>query len=303
MIAPRLSGDVVLMPATAGELVQGTIDGIHIHVSAPIDRFSAAVFFPDDRPLTGPPGRSKALAALQLLLRNVGLPERGRVGLWSGVPAGKGLGSSTADIGATLFSAAALHRIALSPMEAARLALAVEPTDGSIFPGIVAFDHREGRFLEPLGEAPPVAVVLLDPGGTVDTVAFNAIDRAALLARNEPITREAFALARAGVRASDVRLLGEASTLSARAHQAVLPKPLLEPAIAAGQRLGAAGVCVAHSGTALGILFDARRDDLQAATATLAARLGCPSRLVRLVSGGPRLLSRAVATGAAPGLS
>jgi L-threonine kinase len=288
----------VWLPATAGELVQGAIEGVHVHVSAPIDWFVAAEFIPDGRPLRGPAMRSKALAAVRALLASRELPAAGEVRLRSDVPPGKGLGSSTADIGAALFAAAAAYGLELSSDEAARLALAVEPTDGSLFPGIVAFDHRDGRWLEPLGEPPPVAIVLLDPGGTVDTLVYNAVDRAALLARHEAATREALAMARAAIQAGDVTLLGAAATLSALTHQAILPKPLLEPALATGRAAGAAGVCVAHSGTVLGILFDARRTDSAEETRWIARRLGCPARLVRLVSGGPRPVLPTVATAA-----
>jgi L-threonine kinase len=285
----------VWLPATAGELVQGTVDGVHVHVSAPIDWYAAADFVRDDAPLRGPAARPKALAALRALLASRGLPERGRLRIVSEVPPGKGLGSSTADIGAALFAAARAYGLALTSEEAAQLALAIEPTDGSLFPGIVAFDHREGRWVEPLGEPPPVAIVLLDPGGVVDTVAYNAVDRSAVLALNEAITREALAMARAAVRAGDVALLGEAASLSATAHQTILPKPLLSAALSAGREAGGAGVCVAHSGTALGILFDARRVDLEAVCWWVARRLDCPTRLVHLVSGGPRLVPPAVA--------
>ncbi|MCS6801270.1 MAG: GHMP kinase [Chloroflexota bacterium] len=288
----------VWTPATAGELVQGMIDGIHVHVSAPIDWYVAAEMDLDGRPLRGPTGRPKALAALRTFLERRGLPARGMLRLCSTVPPGKGLGSSTADIGAALFAAARAFGVALSAEEATRLALTVEPTDGSLFPGIVVFDHRDGRWLEPLGDPPPVAVVLLDPGGTVDTVAYNAVDRSAALARHEPQTREAVAMVRAALRAGDVALLGAAATLSATTHQALLPKPLLAPALSAGREAGAVGVCVAHSGTAIGILFDARRADAEAACRWIARRLGCPARLVRLVSGGPRFSRAEVASGA-----
>jgi L-threonine kinase len=235
-------------------------------------------------------------AALRALVARRQLPATGEARLRSTVPPGKGLGSSTADVGAALFALAAAHGITLASEEAARIALTVEPTDGSLFPGIVAFDHREGRWFEALGDPPPVVIVLLDPGGTVDTVAYNAVDRSAVLRRNEPRTREALAMARAAMRAGDVALLGAAATLSAMTHQPVLPKPLLGPAIAAAREVGAAGVCVAHSGTAVGILLDARRADAEAARAWVTRRLACPARLVRLVSGGPRFSRREVAT-------
>jgi L-threonine kinase len=78
--------------------------------------------------------------------------------------------------------------------------------------------------------------------------------------------------------------------LSARGHQNLLSKPLLEPAIAVGADLGAAGVCVAHSGTAIGIIFDGHATDAIGERGWIARRLGCPASVVRLVGGGPRRL-------------
>ena len=53
------------------------------------------------------------------------------------------------------------------PVEIARLALAIEPTDGSLFPGVVVFDHRRGAVYEPLGPAPALDIVVLDFGSKI----------------------------------------------------------------------------------------------------------------------------------------
>ncbi|GIW12052.1 MAG: GHMP kinase [Dehalococcoidia bacterium] len=277
------------------------VEGVHLHVSAPIDRFAQAAFLPLPLPLSGPPDRPKALAAVARLLEEQGLPRQGRLWIWSSLPRGKGLGSSTADIGAALFATATAHGVVLSSLAAARLALRVEPTDGSLFPGLVVFDHREGRWLELLGPPPPVACVVLDPGGTVDTLAFNARDQRAHLRANEPLIREALAMVRAACREGDVTLLGAAATLSAQAHQAVLEKPLLPLALARAREAGAAGVAVAHSGTVIVALFDRRRADVAAAARWLARQLGCPAWVATLISGGPRF-ERAWLAGIAAGL-
>lgn len=215
------------LPATCGELVQGTLDGVPCLVSCPIDTYSVAEIHlkttpgwevPCDAPKTG--------AALQAGLAYLGGgPGGGRLRLASQVPRGRGYGSSTADIGATLYALGQALGQNLAPEQAARLAVAVEPSDSSLFPGLALFDHRSGRFHESWGPAPPLAVLLIDPGGEVDTLAFNRIDHRKTLARLASQHREAFNLLRQGLAGGDWGAVGEAASLSARVHQAVLPNP------------------------------------------------------------------------------
>ena len=49
-----------------------------------------------------------------------------------------------------------------------------------MFPGIALIDHRCGSIAESLGPPPPMEVIVIDTGGTVDTLEFNRIDRTAL---------------------------------------------------------------------------------------------------------------------------
>jgi L-threonine kinase len=136
-------------------------------------------------------------------------------------------------------------------------------------------------------------VVVLDPGGVVDTLAFNQLDHRGGLDRLAPRHREAFALIREGLRQGNLRALGAAATLSARAHQAILANPLLEPTLSLARDVNALGVCRAHSGTLLGLLLDPKDADVPAITAH-AVRRFAPAVTVfsrPLVSGGLRLLT------------
>ena len=74
----------------------------------------------------------------------------------------------------------------LVPSEVARLAVHVEPTDSSLFPGLALWDHRYGHVYEDLGAPPALTVVILDPGGVVDTLAFNQFDYREVLGRLAP---------------------------------------------------------------------------------------------------------------------
>lgn len=53
-------------------------------------------------------------------------------------------------------------------------------------------------------------------------------------------------------------MLGRVATASARINERFLPKPRLTEIEAIGDRFGAIGVQVAHSGTVVGLMFDGR---------------------------------------------
>jgi L-threonine kinase len=282
------------LPATCGELVQGTLDGMPCLVSCPIGRYSLAEV--RLRPGPGwdvPPDAAKATAALRDGLAYLDRSgSGGRLRLVTDLPRGRGYASSTADIGATLFALGRAMGHPLASVEAARLAVGVEPSDSTLFPGLALFDHRGGSFHESLGPAPSLSVVVLDPGGEVDTLAFNRVDHRGTLHRLAPEHRRAFALLREGLEQRDWGALGEAVTLSACAHQAILPDPLLEPALALAREVGALGVCRAHSGTLLGLLLDPVHADVPAIGDFVAHRLpkGVTAAPYPMVEGGPRYM-------------
>ncbi|MCS7002529.1 MAG: hypothetical protein NZ518_06755 [Dehalococcoidia bacterium] len=283
---------MALAPGAAGELAQGVVDGRHVHVSAPIDRFARAVFVRSESPLTGPPDCPKALAAVRAYLSERGRPLTGRLLIASDLPRGKGMASSTADIGAAIGAVAAAYGDPISALSVSRLALTIEPTDGSLLPGVALFDHRQGSVAETLGPAPPLAVAIFDPGGAVDTIAYNAVDRRAALEAVSATIRDAIAMIRAGVAAGDPIIVARAATMSAFAHQTIAPKPALEPVWREARDVGAIGVCVGHSGVIIGALFDARAADVTAALTRLRARV--PGRWIaaHLIDGGLRRVGR-----------
>lgn len=281
----------VAVPGTCGELVQGTLEGLPCLVSCPIACYSRAeVGFGPGTTWTVPPAASKTARALQAGLAYL---RRAASGGWvqhlTTLPRGRGYGSSTADIGAMLYALGEAAGQPLSPLAVARLAVQVEPTDSSLFPGLALWDHRQGQYYEPLGAAPTLTVVVLDAGGEVDTLAFNRQDHRAMLQRLAPQHRDAFQLLRHGLAQQDFGAIGAAATLSATVHQAILPNPLLDVALALAHDLGAMGICRAHSGTLLGLLLDPRHTEIPHAVALAAQRCGPTVRVFSrpLVGGGP----------------
>jgi L-threonine kinase len=173
------------------------------------------------------------------------------------------------------------------------LAASLEPTDSTLFPGLAVFSHRDGQRHELLGAVPPVEVLVLDPGGQVDTVQFNDLDHSATLSRLAADHLEAFALLKKSIATLDWAGVGQAATLSACAHQAILADDLGPVAWRLARDTRSLGVCRAHSGTLWGVLVDPLREDVNAIESYLTRRLppGIAMHRERLVDGGPRVLT------------
>lgn len=256
-------------PGTCGELVQGMTEGVDFLVTCPINQFSRAAVTVSRSDGNGPLVRgidhlpktrqavTATLAHLQDCLGVTGLVADAAIA--NPIPAGKGMGSSSADITAAVHATAQAAGVLLSPEAISGIALAVEPTDGVMFPGITMFDHRRGKILELLGNPPPMEVVVIDRGGQVDTLEFNRVDRAEQWKSVADATTEALELIREGIRRSDPALVGRGATISARAGSPEGAGPWVERASDFADAIGAVGVNVAHSGTVVGVLLDARK--------------------------------------------
>lgn len=258
-------------PGTCGELVQGMTGGAHFLVTCPINQFSratATLRVADPAESTAavrgidhlPKARRAVSAALEKLATHLGIANlTAEVTITNPIPAGKGMGSSSADITAAVGAAGMAAGYPFTPADIASIALSVEPTDGVMFPGIALIDHRCGSMAESLGAPPPLEVIVIDTGGTVDTLEFNRTDRTALWQEVASRTDEALELVREGIRRGDPELAGRGATISARAGCLPGVDKWVERAAEFVDEPGVVGINVAHSGTVVGILLDARQ--------------------------------------------
>ena len=270
-----MSGNVIgtataSAPGTCGELVQGMTGGAHFLVTCPINQFSRATVTlragEDGRSATEVSGidhlpkteRAVSAALEQLAARMGSKGLIAEVAIANPIPAGKGMGSSSADITAAIGAVGTAAGHPFSPQEIAKIALSVEPTDGVMFPGIALLDHRCGSIAESLGPPPPMEVIVIDTGGTVDTLEFNRVDRTDLWGKVATRTGEALELVREGILRGDPALVGRGATISARAGHLPEASEWVERAAAFADQQGVVGINVAHSGTVVGILLGAR---------------------------------------------
>ena len=125
------------MPGSCGELVQGTKEGVPFLVTCPIDLYTTVT-------VTDGVGQrqgfgAKSHAAFRRILDYLGeevFPCD--MTLASELPIGKGMASSSADIAAVCFAAAAALGKELTAAEVSRIAAGIEPTDGVFSPASCA---------------------------------------------------------------------------------------------------------------------------------------------------------------------
>jgi uncharacterized protein involved in propanediol utilization len=268
-----------------GEILQGVFEsGGRLRralITLPCPLYGSQAFFEPSDTSTGvtvtEPWRTKAGRAAELTLRTLGTPHAGgTLRLTSNIPPGRGFGSSTADVVATIgavYDAAGHHP---DPAQYAALAVAAETASDALMytHRAVLFAHREGEVVEDMGGAlMPLAVVGFgtsrDGTGT-DTL---ALPPARYTVWEVEAFRPLLGMARRAIRTGDVALLGRVSTASARLNQRHLPVPRLPELLRIADELGAAGLQVAHSGDVAGLIFDPGLPDLAARTDLARARL------------------------------
>ncbi len=303
MAAEILGTASVLAPGTCGELVQGMTGGVDFLVTCPINQFSRATVTVSrvDGPgnqVRGidhlPKTRQAVTATLSRLARCLGVHGLvADVAVANPIPVGKGMGSSSADITAAVCATGKAADCDLSPDDVAKIALAVEPTDGVMFPGIAMLDHRRGKVVELLGNPPPMEVIAIDRGGQVDTLEFNTVDREEHWRSLADATAEALELVREGIRRCDPELVGRGATISARAGGPDGAGPWVERAADFAAEIGAVGVNVAHSGTVVGILLDARKRQSKPAYREAHRAFAAAESVqhFRIIGGGARALA------------
>jgi len=258
----RLLGSAtVRAPGVCGELAQGVIEGIHFLVTCPVDFYSRVKvdIYSDGPGVEAPEDCDKAAAAVRRTLFHLkNAKVRAKLTINNPIPRGKGMASSSADLAAAIAATGLALGEEITPYQIAQIALSIEPTDGIMIPGVALFDHRAGIIRESLGPPPPMEIVALDLGGTVDTVQFNMVDRFQRWQSVDEQTGEALRLLRRGIEEQDPALVGRGASISAEASQTVLAKPRLAEVKEFAESVGAVGVNVGHSGTIMGVLLDAR---------------------------------------------
>ncbi|MHB8481658.1 MAG: GHMP family kinase ATP-binding protein [Nitrospiria bacterium] len=291
---------VLRVPGSCGELAQGRIDGVRLHITCPVNRYTWGVIGSCQQVRHPVGDKVNRLLYLIDVLRRKSERQRGlaslfakkRFTLYSELPVGKGMASSTADMTAALVLYQWMSGYSLKREEWVKLLLAVEPTDGIMFEGITLFDHYAGSFRISFGAPPPMEIIALEFEDTVDTVSFNQNDQKKTARLQTGTVLKSFHLIEEGIKEGSVQKIGEGATLSALSHQNIFRKPDLEKVLKLTLELGGVGVNIAHSGSMIGMLFNPGSVDFQMVKVKVKTLLGksLPMRCLRLRGGGIEFL-------------
>lgn len=242
-------------PGTFGELVQGELQNTPFLVTLPIRWGTRAAFFPGRHAHVEvyPAYRSKARRAAEEAARLLKRPG-GALSISSVIPVGKGMASSSADIVASMRAVAAAYRKTISPAHMARIAAAIEPSDGIMYPGIVAINPLTGLLLERFGPIPPAVIVGLVGPGRINTADHHR-RREAYTASQQGRLAEAVRLLRKAAELRQVGLLGQAGRISAEVQAERDSEDAMLAELLAKARRENWGMVIAHTGTVRGYLF------------------------------------------------
>lgn len=246
-----------------GELLQGVLpDGDqHFLVTLPIASWSTATFqysLCQSEVEVRPPHKRKSVQLARRLLDRFGASGGGFLEIVSDIPEGKGLASSSADLVATARAVGRALEHELDAIDFEALLREIEPSDGVMYPEVVAFYHREVRLRERLGVLPSMTIIAYDTGGQVDTISHNLHLRRFSEHEKREYQRLLKALGRA-VRSGDLPAVGAVATRSALMYAGKQTRPEVGHVLRLCEAVGGLGVALAHSGTMLGILL--RSDD------------------------------------------
>lgn len=245
---------------TCGELLQGVLpDGRAFHVSCPIDLVSEIAVRIRPAPAVTVTGlsddarttrRAIGIAAELLELGAVEIAVTRQTAL----PAAKGMASSTADVIAATRALAAASGQTVDAAALARLACSIEASDAVMYDGIVAAHQHTGALLRQWEWWPRYSIAMFVPLASRVTAETSFSGQHRLAGTYAELLDQVDG----AMRDRDARGVAIAATHSAQLNEAFAPNQLfaaLQPR--AAQEAGALGLCVGHSGTVCGLLFDA----------------------------------------------
>ena len=253
-------------PASCGEFVQGVLDNEEYLSSYAINLFSVATLEEGKEIIQK--GPSKSRRAMELVFEKFGLPvdatQNISLNIKSQIPVGKGMASSTADIGATIKATLSMLNKTLTGEEISKLAVKIEATDSLLLNQHSIFNPLTADIKKYLGGINDAKVVILEPDDILDTKSIRMTPNYKMYKmQNKEIIKKSFELLDEGLAKNDLNLIGKACTYSGLANENIHKKPFLEKIIDISDKYGCYGVNIAHSGTVIGILMNKEMDDIK----------------------------------------
>ncbi|HEU4737093.1 MAG TPA: hypothetical protein VFS48_08735 [Solirubrobacterales bacterium] len=244
-------------PGTCGEFVQGILSsGQPFHVTCPINKSATVVASLRAANAFEVRGLGEHHRKLELAIQHtVELFDLGAVEVtvrhWSDLDIGKGMGSSTADVLAAVRAIADAAGERLTPEAEGRLAAMVESSDGSMYPGIAAVNHKTCELIQAWDWYPEFVIVMLVPNNSVDTASIPFLGQERLVQDYDDL----FEKMNHAVQRKSISEFAEQSTRSAALNDEFLLNPYSRNLGSRLDEFDALGLNVGHTGTVCGLLF------------------------------------------------
>ena len=251
-------------PASCGEFVQGILDNEEYLSSYAINLFSVATLEASNDIIYKGPRKSRR--AMELVFEKFNIPVEDTknisLNINSQIPVGKGMASSTADIGATIKATLSMLNKTLTGEEISKLAVKIEATDSLLLNQHSIFNPLTADIKKYLGGINDTKVVILEPNDILNTKLIRTMPNYKMYKmQNKEIIKKSFDLLDEGLAKKDLNLIGRACTYSGLANENIHQKPFLKDIIEVSDKFGCYGVNIAHSGTVVGILMHKEMDD------------------------------------------
>lgn len=253
-------------PATCGELVQGYSNKIECISSYCIDIFSRAIVTEGpgmtDKAIRGKRKSVEAIArVLDYLEIDLSYMDRLSLSIRSDIPTGKGMASSTADIGASVMAILDFIGYEMEPELISKLVAKVEPTDSIYNKNICIFDPIEGQVVRKLGKLSVKKVLILEPSNKINTVKLRGRQEYyKCLSENRDLTSQAFTKLEFGIKNDDMQSIRQACEISALANENIKKTPYLRKLIELASLCNYSFLNISHTGTSLGIGINDKTD-------------------------------------------
>jgi uncharacterized protein involved in propanediol utilization/signal transduction histidine kinase len=240
-----------------GELMQGFLpSGDGFHVTCPINKSSTARVSISESPVlkihVDGAGSKKTELAVKKTLELLKIKTATvNIFISSDLDVAKGMGSSTANICAAAIAVADAFKVKLSSRELAKIATSIESSDGTMFQGVNAVNHKNGEVIRTIKWCPEYTICALIPETVFNTESANFKGKESYAEEFDDML-DTFCLAS---EEKDFIKMAELSTQSAVINQKFVPNPLFDNIFYKYRSLGALGLIVGHTGTVCGLIF------------------------------------------------
>lgn len=240
-------------PGSMGEIIQGKLHNRDVLLSCPVNLFTKVRIFESKSP-SNAIKYQKCFSFLHNMARAWNMEAYAAnidIDISSEIPRGKGFASSTADLCALYHSMLKLFNKKYNEEELIRECIRIEPTDSIVFKKATIFDYKDGKFYKEIGEYLEFHMIVFEGRNVVDTIEFN---KKSLPAQKD--IQDICKVIESGIKKKDIKALAYAATESILRNQQRLKYDLLSEIVRIKNLTGGLGIIGAHSGDALGIIFD-----------------------------------------------